>query len=149
MSAVAAGITIRAATAADSAAVRGLLRDAKLPTAGVPDDLSHFLVAERADRLVGTIGLELYGPAALLRSAAVSADARGTGVGEALMRALLDRARAERVGTLVLLTTTAEGWFPRFGFTRITRDEVPEALHASAEFRGACPASATVMRLAL
>ncbi len=46
----------------------------------------------------------------------------------------------------VLLTTTAEDWFPRFGFVRIARDAVPAALHASAELRGACPASAAVMQ---
>ena len=48
---------------------------------------------------------------------------------------------------LVLLTSTADGWFPRFGFERISRDAAPASLHASEEFRGACPASAVVMRL--
>ena len=85
--------------------------------------------------------------AALLRSAAVRADLRGTGVGAALVGALLDRARRRDVKTLVLLTTTAERWFPRFGFESITRDDVPEKLKVSEEFRGACPASAHVMRL--
>ena len=48
---------------------------------------------------------------------------------------------------LVLLTSTADAWFPRFGFERISRDAAPASLHASEEFRGACPASAVVMRL--
>ena len=46
---------------------------------------------------------------------------------------------------LYLLTTTAEDFFPRFGFSRITRQEVPESVRASVEFRSACPASAVVM----
>jgi amino-acid N-acetyltransferase len=144
--------TIRSATAAESAAVRELLRESELPLDGVPDDLADFLVAMRGEELVGTIGLERHGSegtAALLRSAAVRQTERGTGIGEALVHALLERARAERITSLVLLTTTAERWFPRFGFERITRDDVPAALHASREFQGACPASAVVMRLAM
>lgn len=141
--------SIRAATAADAHAVRQLLRDSKLPVDGVPDDLAHFLVAARGDAVVGTIGLERYERSALLRSAAVRATERGTGIGEALVNRLLDQARADSVDTVVLLTTTAEGWFPRFGFVRIERSAVPGELHASAEFQGACPDSAVVMALPL
>jgi amino-acid N-acetyltransferase len=144
-----AGATIRAAAPADAASVRDLLRAASLPVVGIPDDLAHFLVAEREGRIVGAIGLEPYGDAALLRSAVVDAALRGTGVGERLVQTLLADARASQVRTMILLTTTAEAWFPRFGFTRITREDAPAAVHASAEFRGACPASAVVMRLAL
>jgi amino-acid N-acetyltransferase len=141
--------SIRAATAKDAPAVRAMLADSKLPLDGVPDDLAHFLVAERDGRLVGAIGMELYGDAGLLRSAVVSPALRGTGVGELLVQALLDSARARGARDLVLLTTTAERWFPRFGFVRTTRAEVPKALHASEEFKGACPDSAIVMRRSL
>lgn len=140
---------MRPATARDAPAVHILLRQAALPTAGVPDDLAHFFVAERDGAVIGTIGLESYGDAVLLRSAAVAAEARGTGVGEQLVRTLLAHARGLHVRHVILLTTTAERWFPRFGFARIARADVPAALHASAEFQGACPASATVMQLAL
>ncbi len=60
-------------------------------------------------------------------------------------RALLDRARAHGAGCVVLLTTTAAAFFTRFGFTVVTRDDVPAAVQTSAEFQGACPAGATVM----
>lgn len=146
-SGTATDLSIRLATRADSSAVRALLADAKLPLEGVPDDLAHFLVAERAGTVVGAIGLEPYGEAALLRSAVVSPALRGTGVGEQLVRALLDEARAVGARELVLLTTSAEGWFPRFGFTRTTREAVPTSLQASEEFKGACPETAIVMRL--
>lgn len=141
--------SIRAATADDRAAVHALLRDAALPLDGVPDDLAHFLVAEQDGALVGVIGLEAYGEVGLLRSAAVAAALRSSGVGERLVRALLDAARTAGIRELTLLTTTAEAWFPRFGFERITRDDAATALQASEEFRGACPASATTMRLRL
>ena len=45
-----------------------------------------------------------------------------------------------------LLTTTAERFFPKFGFEQIARDDVPPSVQASVEFRSACPASAIVMR---
>jgi amino-acid N-acetyltransferase len=48
-----------------------------------------------------------------------------------------------------LLTTTAENFFPSFGFQRIERADVPTELEQSPELRGACPASATVMKLTL
>ncbi len=136
---------IRDATPTDLPAVRQLLRDADLPLAGIPEDLKGFLVAER-ETIVGAIGLERYADAGLLRSAVVAPSARGSGIGEALVQALMSHAGAAGVRDLVLLTTTALDWFPRFGFTRITRAEAPESLHASAEFQGACPASAIVMR---
>lgn len=139
--------TIRAAHWQDAVAVRALLAHAKLPLDGVPDDLAHFLVAESDGTVVGVIGLEPYGDAALLRSAVVAPAVRGTGLGVRLVHALLEAARASGARELVLLTTTAEDWFPRFGFERITRESAPASMHASEEFRGACPASAVVMRL--
>jgi amino-acid N-acetyltransferase len=48
--------------------------------------------------------------------------------------------------TAFLLTTTAENFFPKLGFGRISRDEVPASIQASIEFQSACPASAVVMR---
>ena len=82
---------------------------------------------------------------ALLRSAVVSSDNRGTGVGGRLVKQLLERADEQGIEELYLLTTTAEDYFPRFGFTRTTRSAVPDAVKASAEFRGACPDTAVVM----
>lgn len=52
---------------------------------------------------------------------------------------------AETVGPVALLTETAAGWFPRFGFTVTSRDRLPRALPASAQVRHVCPASATTM----
>ena len=56
-------------------------------------------------------------------------------------------ADAERRGldALYLLTTTAEHYFPRFGFARVERGAVPSETGATVEFRSACPASAVAM----
>jgi len=62
-----------------------------------------------------------------------------------LVEQLLERAEEAGIDELFLLTTTAEEYFPRFGFTRTTRAAVPDAVKSSAEFRGACPDTAVVM----
>ena len=70
-----------------------------------------------------------------------------TGGGSGIGRAVALRLAAEhRAPTVFLLTTTAERFFPKFGFQPITRDDVPPSVQASVEFRSACPASAIVMR---
>jgi amino-acid N-acetyltransferase len=137
---------VRPATAADHGEVVALLEAAELPVAGVTPALPEYFVAEAGGRIVGAIGLETYGPDALLRSAVVDPAARGAGVGVALVERVLDRARERGLRSVYLLTTTAERYFPRFGFDRISREEVSDGVRTSLEFREACPASAVVMR---
>jgi len=136
---------IRRAKSSDLSAVESLLTASDLPTDGVRDNFSGFVVADDDGAIAGAIGLEKYGSVALLRSAVVAPDHRGTGVGRKLVEQLLERAEEAGIDELYLLTTIAEKYFPRFGFTRTTRATVPDAVKASAEFRGACPDSAVVM----
>jgi N-acetylglutamate synthase-like GNAT family acetyltransferase len=138
--------TIRPASPTDADLVVALVRDAGLAVPGVVEHLSSFLIAERGGRPIGTIGLELRGDSALLRSAVVSPAERGAGVGGSLFEAVLDLARREGVQTLYLLTMDAEGYWTRHGFARIPREMVPDAVKRSDEFVSACPASATAMR---
>ena len=139
--------TIRAATDGDWIAISALLTQHGLPLAGAREHLRHFLVAEHVSGVAGAGGLEVHGSAALLRSLVVAT--RGEGLGTRLVEALLDQARRLGVSDVVLLTTTAAGFFPRFGFLPIERAEVPPALLSSREFQGACPSSAQVMRVRL
>jgi len=141
--------TIRRATRSDQRGVEQLLSSLHLPTAGVADWIDRFWVADHAGSPVGVAGVEQYGNAALLRSVAVDPSWRDTGIGRMLVETALATARAEGADSVYLLTTTAERYFPRFGFEQITRDEVPDSLRASVEFREACPASAVVMRKAM
>jgi N-acetylglutamate synthase-like GNAT family acetyltransferase len=136
---------IRNATGSDFPEVEKLLTEGRLPVEGVRENFSSFLVAEEAGTIAGAVGLERYGSAALLRSAVVSPANRGTGIGTQLVESLLQRASEDGIDELYLLTTTAEKYFPRFGFTPTTRAAVPESVKASAEFRGACPDTAVVM----
>ena len=132
-------------TVALLAAVESLLSASDLPLDGVKDNFSHFVVAEDDGEIAGAIGLEEFGAVALLRSAVVSPKHRGSGVGRRLVERLLEGAEVAGIEELYLLTTTADQYFPRFGFTRTTRSAVPDAVKASAEFQGACPNTAIVM----
>ena len=139
-------ITLRQASNKDLGQVSELLSEARLPLDGVSECIDKFIVAEADGSMVGSIGLERYGDYALLRSAAVAESHRGKGIGHKLVDALLTRAEADGVKTMYLLTTTADAWFPEFGFATIDRSWVPKVVTASREFQGACPSSAIVMR---
>jgi amino-acid N-acetyltransferase len=136
---------IRSATNADLSAVENLLSASDLPLDGVRDNFSDFVVAEDGSEIAGAIGFENFGSVALLRSAVVSPEHRGSGVGRQLVEQLLENAKENGIEEIYLLTTTAEQYFPRFGFTRTTRAAVPDSVKASVEFQGACPDTAVVM----
>lgn len=136
---------VRPAALEDLPAVERLLTDSGLPLDGVRESFDTFVVAEAGSDLVGVAGLEVCCDDALLRSVAVRPEWRSHGVGRALVTRAIADAEARGLRALFLLTTTAERYFPSFGFRAITRDEVPAAIRGTAEFREACPASATVM----
>jgi amino-acid N-acetyltransferase len=139
---------VHPARAGDLADVLSLLRASGLPVDGVEARFpAGFVVGREVDgALAGVAGVEVYGDSGLLRSVAVRADLRGTGLGQALSAAAVEAARTAGVRDLFLLTTTAEKFFLRLGFEPWGRGDVPAALAASEELRGACPAAAVVMR---
>ena len=137
---------IEPATARDLPAVHALLERLHLPLVGVDEHLPTMLVAREGEQIVGTAGLELYADGALLRSVAVDPLRQGQRLGHQLTDAALRLATAQGANTVFLLTTTAERFFPRFGFERIDREQVPASVQQSVEFQSACPASAIVMR---
>ena len=141
--------SVRPATASDLAAVERLLTESSLPLDGVRDAFPSFVVAEANGDIVGVAGLEVCCDNALLRSVAVQPAWRSHGLGRALVMRVIADAEAKGIRALYLLTTTAERYFPSFGFREVSRDAVPEDVRATKEFTGACPASATVMCRAL
>lgn len=143
------GAILRPARADDLASVGRLLTSANLPLDGVADALATFVVAEVNGELVGVAGLETCCDNALLRSVAVDPAWRSHGIGRALVTRVISDAEARGIRALYLLTTTAERYFPSFGFREIRRDDVPDDVRATAEFQSACPASATVMARSL
>ena len=137
---------IETANGDDLPAVLALLRQNRLPLDGVADHLETMVVARQDGRVVGAAALELYADGALLRSVAGDPTLQGQGLGHELTNAALRMATGLDIRNVFLLTTTAERFFPKFGFERIQRDDVPDSVQASIEFRTACPATAVVMR---
>ena len=138
-------VRLRPADPADLIAIERLLTASGLPLDGVRDALDGFVVAESNNDVVGVAGLEVCRDNALLRSVAVSPDWRSHGLGRALVTRVISDAEARGIRALYLLTTTAERYFPSFGFQHVTREAVPADVRETAEFRSACPASAAVM----
>lgn len=126
--------------------VLGLLAEHHLPLEGLREHLETTIVARQDGRIVGSAALELYPDGALLRSVAVVPAVQGQRVGRELAEAAIRLALERRAPAIYLLTTTAEHYFPKFGFERIARADVPATVQASVEFTSACPANAAVMR---
>jgi amino-acid N-acetyltransferase len=140
--------TLRLASRDDEPAVEALLTSARLPLDGVHDALPCFIVAESAGEIVGVAGIEGCGTSgehALLRSVAVAPSWQKRGLGRALVTRTIAEAESRGAKALYLLTTTAEGYFPTFGFEVTSRDNVPADVKATSEYCGVCPSSATVM----
>ena len=137
---------IERATEQDLPAVLTLLERQHLPLDGVRDHTRTMVVARDDGHLVGVAAVEIYTGGALLRSVAVDPARQGRRVGHRLTEAALDIALEHGAEVVFLLTTTAEGFFPRFGFEQIRREDVPVSVQASVEFQSACPASAIAMR---
>lgn len=140
-------IILKPLTSAHYPAVEALLLAEKLPVEGVVEHLENFIGLFGEEKLIGVVGLEIYGTAALLRSLAVTASEQGKGYGKQLYRTIIDKAREAGVGEIYLLTETAEGFFAARGFRKIPRAQADPAVQQSVEFRSACPASAVCMVL--
>jgi amino-acid N-acetyltransferase len=142
-------IIFRTAQPSDWPKLSALLTQAKLPLAGAQEHLAGFLLAFRADELIGSTCVERYDQDGLLRSVAVTESQRGQQLGSALVARTLVEAKRQGLAHLVLLTETAEAFFTRFGFHRIARADAPLTVQSSVEFQSVCPQSAVAMLLDL
>jgi len=130
-------------------AFRSLLKSSNLPA----DDLDYrkdLLVGYyESDAMVGTGGLEIYGPYALLRSLSVKMGIRGKSVGSTIYQFLLDEAKRKKLKAIYILTETAHGFFRKKGFQEVKREDVPEEVKKSSEFSSVCATTAAVMMLSI
>ena len=124
-----------------------LLKKAELPVADVTRSKINFIVALDNNTLVGVIGLEHYGTNGLLRSMAIDAVYRNTGIGTELLQRLLSYAKQLEISDLHLLTTTAEKYFASKGFQTSKRDYAPDVIQRTEEFSSICPSSSAYMIL--
>jgi amino-acid N-acetyltransferase len=136
---------IRPAEASDIDRIEALLRDGHLPLDGARDAFRVGFVAEDGHAIVGAVALEMYPDSALLRSLVVDRSVQGKGLGARLTQAAIGEAQRRGVTSIYLLTTTAEAFFPRFGFVAVDRQSMPASIQGSVEFQSACPATAIAM----
>jgi amino-acid N-acetyltransferase len=140
---------VRNAKPSDFDAIQALLAAVNLPREEVKAHLDNFVVLLEGKKIIGTIGLEIYGEAALLRSLAVEKQYQGNGYGQRLYQAIVEKARQNQISEVYLLTETAEKFFAARGFEKITREEADPDVKTSVEFRSVCPQTAACMRLKL
>ena len=126
-----------------------LLIKEKLPTEGVEKNISNFLSLYINDKLIGTIGLEIYDNKGLLRSLVIDEFYQGKGYGKILCNKLFEKARQKKINELFLLTETAPKFFLTIGFKKIPRESADEKVKTSDEFKSICPSTAVCMQLKL
>jgi amino-acid N-acetyltransferase len=126
--------------------IQKLLADCELHTEDLSSNkLKDFIVCRQGARIVGVVGVEIAKPYALLRSLAVAEAYRNQGVAANLVDSMQRYALSRGVGTLYLLTMTADKFFARQGFAPIERHTAPEEMQMTAEFKNLCPAAAVCM----
>jgi amino-acid N-acetyltransferase len=138
--------TIQEATAAQLPAVITLLQNNKLPVQDIAAGQQYFWVATANGTIAGAIGAEQYGQYALLRSMATDAAHRNNGIATLLVQQVFNFAQQQNLKAVYLLTETAEQYFAKKGFKKVSRTDTPESIKQSTEFAGLCPASAVVMK---
>ena len=140
-------IEIESYTAGDEEAIVALLTAAELPVEDLTaPKFEHFLVARRPNgEIIGTIGVEILDKVGLLRSLVIEPRYRRRGLGKLLIQHLEVYAHKMGVGTLYLLTASAPDLFAGLGYRATERFGVPEAVAATAEFKGLCPSTAVCL----
>ena len=130
----------------DESWIRQLLTLCGLPHEDLtPEHLSHFWVMKEKGGIVGTVGLEIHGRSALLRSLAVDPCFRKRGFAQQLTEKAEGYATSLKIEELYLLTVTAESFFLKRGGQKIERKSAPPAIQGTAEFQGLCPVSSVLM----
>ena len=132
---------------ADKHTVFDLLGRAELPTEDLTDEtMRNFMVAKNEkNAVIGVAGVEIFAQNGLFRSLAVDSNCRGKGLGTFLTRQIESLAWHRGIRTLYLLTLTAADFFAKIGYEMIQRDQVPESIQNTPEFKGLCPVSAVCL----
>ncbi len=112
--------TIRSAHAGDEATIKAFIRAEHLDPMNV--HWPNFLVAEEAGRIIGIGQVKPFRSGRELGSLVVTADRRQSGVGGAIIRALIER---ERGPLLLFCLAYREPYYAKFGFQRCGLRDLP------------------------
>ena len=152
-----AHLSARPAAKTDASAIHALIEasSARGQTLGrTPADIDRhicqFVVVEAGDTPAACASLVEWPPTVgEVRSVAVSTDHQGKGAGRAAVMAIIAKARADALSTLVLLTKCPE-FFARLGFEPVEIDDLPPTyLRLAIIERGRSLEGRTAMRLKL
>ncbi|UCG91071.1 MAG: GNAT family N-acetyltransferase [candidate division WOR-3 bacterium] len=138
-------LSITFAQAKDETCIRNLLSEADLPFLDVGEHLPNFIIARDKGQVIGAVGIERLGKVGLLRSLVIAPRHRGKGIGTILYDRILAYADLIGIKKLYLLTTTAENFFTKVGFTKIERGNIPRPIQLTKEFQSLCPETAVCM----
>jgi amino-acid N-acetyltransferase len=139
-------VSIRPASTDDFADLTDLIRESGLETSGLRPGMPDLFVAVSDGRMVGCAALEIDGAFGLLRSVAVVPNRRGEGIGDRLVHHAHSRAADLKLDAIYLLTTTAEHYFPRFGYRTVDETVPPDVVTSSAEYSTCVAADAALMK---
>ena len=90
-------------------------------------EIANFLVVVRDNHIIGCAALyPLDNSSAEIACFAIHPDYRNQGIGQALLKALEERAHSHGLRQLFLLTTQAQHWFTQHGFQPSSPDALPE-----------------------
>ncbi|QHT67157.1 GNAT family N-acetyltransferase [Rhodocytophaga rosea] len=136
---------IISASNTDMDVIRKLLQDNGLPVSDVNLENTYFFAAYLNGRIIGSIGLQVMGSVALLRSMVVEDRYRNLQVGKQLYEKVMELAVEKQIQEVFLITTTAQAYFGEKGFEVIAREQVPELIQQTTQFSKTCPGSGIVM----
>jgi amino-acid N-acetyltransferase len=150
-------MTIRPATIADIPAISALIdehvrREEVLPRSpeAIQTTLNDWIVGERDNEILACGSLLHYSPQlAEVRSLAVHDQAKGNGLGRAVVSALIEKAKIRKISTVFALTLV-EPFFSKLGFQPCSKTAFPEKIWRDCQLcpnKDACNESAVVLYL--
>jgi glycerol-1-phosphatase len=142
----------RTAAEGDVPAIEALLEASGLSTTRVADRLDSTVVCAApgdSGHLLATAALELAGDYPILRSVAVEAGSRGTGLGQLAVAHAVRHARALDARLVALFTESAAAFFAKLGFNDVSRHRLPEPVRNSRHASEECATIAGAMTLEL
>lgn len=104
-----------------------------------------FCHSDNAGKIVGIIGVEVYGASSLLRSLAVISNMRNKGIARSLLKEALAFAESIASYDVYLITETIGDTMERYGFCDVAREQVPDVILKSPYLNGILPCSSRIM----